>query len=335
MNGSPKVSIIIPLYNRVSLVGQTLDSVINQTYENWEAIVVDDGSNDGSYEYVQDLAQKESRIKVFKRYREPKGACVCRNIGIEKSSGDFIIFLDSDDLLAPHCLQQRIQAFLDHQDQDFLVFPVQYFENEIGDREKIFFRYFYEDYLTSFLLQSHWITISPIWKKEAVIQLNGFDENLTCMQDGELHWRALVEGMKFKVFKDKELVDSYLRHSYKHARISTSLTSSKLDSKVYAHQKIYSILQDKGLLTPIRSKILAAQFLNISWKYKMIGEGEKSNRAWKIAREYGMVDDFTYFLCKTFIKIRSSSPVKDSNILAGGVKRIYQLFLPKFLLWPK
>lgn len=333
MNDYPKVSIIIPLYNRVDLVGQTLDSVINQTYENWEIIVVDDGSTDGSYEYVQNLAHQNSHVKVFKRHREPKGASTCRNIGIEKASGDYIIFLDSDDILAPHCLQQRVQAFQEHQHNDFLVFPVQYFVNTVGDRDKIFFRYFYQDYITSFLLQSHWITLSPIWKKEAVVQLNGFDEKLTCMQDGDLHLRALVEGMKFKVFRENTPVDGYLRVSNSYSRISNTLYTEKLDSQAYANQKMYNKLLEKSMLTPIRIRMLAAHFLNISCNYRIIGEKEKANNLWKMIYEKDMVDKRAYLIGKSYSQVKSLPFISKSRIASGIIKRAYRLFLPKFLAW--
>ena len=133
---------------------------------------------------------------MSKRHRAPKGAPTCRNIALERAQGTYVIYLDSDDVLAPHCLRQRVTYFKQHATCDFLVFPIQYFNQEIGDSNKLFFRFYHQDYLTSFLLQSHWITMSPIWKKEALLKLGGFDESLACMQDGDLHVRALVSQLK-------------------------------------------------------------------------------------------------------------------------------------------
>ena len=96
---TPLVSIVIPLYNRAELIAETLQSVLMQFYQNWECIVVDDGSTDNSFQVIKSLFEKDNRIKVYERNREPKGASTCRNIGIEKSNGEYIIFLDSDDLL--------------------------------------------------------------------------------------------------------------------------------------------------------------------------------------------------------------------------------------------
>lgn len=111
----PVVSIIIPTYNRAHLLGETLNSVLQQTYKNWECLVVDDGSSDQTEELVQIFSKKNPGFKYFKRSpRTIKGAASCRNIGIEKAVGDFFQFLDSDDLISPgkiegqvHLLQEK------------------------------------------------------------------------------------------------------------------------------------------------------------------------------------------------------------------------------------
>src|SRR4051812_10244156 len=81
------VSIITPSYNRANLVTETAESILAQTYPHWEWMIVDDGSTDNSWEVLQELSRKDSRIKIFQRDRGPKGVCVCRNIAVEKSTG--------------------------------------------------------------------------------------------------------------------------------------------------------------------------------------------------------------------------------------------------------
>ena len=101
------VSIIIPSFNSETYISETIDSILNQTYPYWEAIVVDDGSSDETCSIVKRYSQNDKRIQLFLRVSTAKGASVCRNIGIEKAIGKYIIFLDSDDLLAPFCLKER------------------------------------------------------------------------------------------------------------------------------------------------------------------------------------------------------------------------------------
>ena len=124
MPKNPLVSIIIPAFNRAQLIGATLDSVLAQTYTNWECIVVDDGSLDYTTKVLDAYIKSDSRIQCFNRPSDSiKGAPTCRNIGIEKSKGEYLIFLDSDDFLLPHCLENRIKKFIENSLFKFLVFP--------------------------------------------------------------------------------------------------------------------------------------------------------------------------------------------------------------------
>ena len=103
------VSVITPNFNRANTLPGTIESVIAQTCDHWEMIIVDDGSTDESFSIISGFAECDSRIKAFKRHRMPKGPSTCRNIGAEKAAGKYLVFLDSDDLLAEHCLSQRIE----------------------------------------------------------------------------------------------------------------------------------------------------------------------------------------------------------------------------------
>lgn len=118
------ISIVIPLYNREALVGETLDSVLAQTYADWECVVVDDGSTDGSREVVQKYCEKDSRFKMFRRPEtRVKGAATCRNVGIENSSGEFIYFLDSDDLLSPKFMKTVLEGITGEPGLEYVAFP--------------------------------------------------------------------------------------------------------------------------------------------------------------------------------------------------------------------
>jgi glycosyltransferase involved in cell wall biosynthesis len=109
---NPLISIIIPTFNREKLIAKTLDSVLIQTYHNWECIIVDDGSSDNSYTIIDKYLNKDNRFHFTKRNREPKGASTCRNIGTNMASGEYLIFLDSDDVLDTLCLENRVNKVL-------------------------------------------------------------------------------------------------------------------------------------------------------------------------------------------------------------------------------
>lgn len=111
----PLVSIIIPVYNRADLIGETLDSIIAQTYQNWECIVVDDGSTDNTKEVISTYCEKDLRIQLYDRpHSMPKSGNSCRNYGYEKSTGDLINFFDSDDIVLPNFLASRVPLFSDN-----------------------------------------------------------------------------------------------------------------------------------------------------------------------------------------------------------------------------
>ena len=106
---NPLVSIIIPTYNRAHLIGETLDSVLAQTYQNWECIVVDDGSTDNTDELMAEYMAKDARFHYFHRpATKPKGANACRNYGYENSKGLYIQWFDSDDLMHPEKMTIKI-----------------------------------------------------------------------------------------------------------------------------------------------------------------------------------------------------------------------------------
>jgi len=104
-----KVSIIIPLYNSANYISETVTSALAQTWKNFEIIIVDDGSTDNSYSLAKSF---ESHIlKVYRQ--EHKGACAARNLAYSKSSGDYVQYLDADDLLSPEKIEQQIKLICD------------------------------------------------------------------------------------------------------------------------------------------------------------------------------------------------------------------------------
>lgn len=108
MSTNPLVSIIIPVYNVEKFLPQCLDSVVNQTYNNIEVILINDGSPDGSDAICQDYANQYNKINYIKR--ENAGASATRNYGIGIAKGDYIFFLDSDDYLKEDCIAIMVDA---------------------------------------------------------------------------------------------------------------------------------------------------------------------------------------------------------------------------------
>ncbi|MBI4683838.1 MAG: glycosyltransferase family 2 protein [Nitrospirae bacterium] len=111
------VSVIIPTYNRADFLPQTIQSILNQTYQDWELIVVDDGSKDITEDIVDGFKAKDRKIEYF--YQVNKGAGAARNSGIRKSSGNYIAFLDSDDEWLPEKLERQVDFMRNNPEYDF------------------------------------------------------------------------------------------------------------------------------------------------------------------------------------------------------------------------
>lgn len=111
----PKISIIIPTYNRASLLKETLESVISQTYQNWECLVIDDGSTDETETMVNQISKEDNRIQYHKRTEKYKsGGCGARNYGLDLSTGEFINWFDDDDVMLPNFLMDKVEMIQPH-----------------------------------------------------------------------------------------------------------------------------------------------------------------------------------------------------------------------------
>lgn len=102
------VSIILPVFNAERFLSQCLDSILRQTYLDWELIAVDDGSKDGSMEILKSYEQRDNRIHIISK--ENEGVSIARNIALEHAHGDYIYFVDSDDIVMPEALMILVKA---------------------------------------------------------------------------------------------------------------------------------------------------------------------------------------------------------------------------------
>lgn len=201
---TPLISIIIPTFNRADLISETLTSVLSQTYKNWECLIIDDGSTDNSAKVIEEYLYLDSRFLYFTKLESrAKGASSCRNFGLEKAKGHFIIFLDSDDLLDEHCLTNRIEFALLNKDHDFWIFKMSAFQDVRQNIKFVCGEANVKDenlWSKKKLLQGNhpFMITGPLWKIEVLSFLGGFNEELTLLEDLDLHLRALKKGFKLK-----------------------------------------------------------------------------------------------------------------------------------------
>ena len=182
------VSIIIPTFNRSSLIGATLDSILRQTYPHWECNVVDDGSSDYTMELMGFYCSLDSRINYFQRpLSYSKGANSCRNYGFLRSKGDLIQWFDSDDLMLPHFLKTKIKA-LQENNADYVISKTANFKDpdprDIISRNKRYYRFeqFAINNFNYVTQKVNWLTPDFLGKREVCQNLH-FNVNLPSSQE--------------------------------------------------------------------------------------------------------------------------------------------------------
>ncbi|GAB6059682.1 glycosyltransferase family 2 protein [Desulfonatronum parangueonense] len=251
------VSIIIPTHNYGFCILNTIESVLNQSYTNYELIVVDDGSEDNTREIIG--ATLGPKVRYI--HQENRGANVARNRGFNESSGDYVIFLDSDDILAVNHLEEYLNEAAVNRDA-----------NIYGPSRKGYFidgefietlemrRCPSSDLLESWIKHEWWaFTSSVFWKRENFLKAGGWDETLHANQDGDIAMRALIEGARFIYAENAPPV---LITSHKNIKASISDTKSKktLDSRFAVFIKLEKILNQKNMLNAKYRNALGAGY---------------------------------------------------------------------------
>ena len=193
---NPLVSIIIPVYNSASFVVEAVRSALDQTYQNIEVIVVDDGSTDNSLSLVESI--HDERLRVFSQINQ--GACVARNRGIAEARGEYIKFLDSDDVLYPEAVASQLeqQSKLGEGEAVFGDFDF------IDEQGKVFYQNEFDEkaYLSAdqdYWFLSNWemLITCPLHKREYLLGCKGFENRLRGGQESFLHIKLSFMGVKF------------------------------------------------------------------------------------------------------------------------------------------
>lgn len=197
---TPKVSVIVPCYNGENYINQLIESLKHQSLTQWELIIVDDHSSDNSLQICKQHADTDYRIKALKRNNPTKGACSCRNEGLSLANGEFICFIDADDLLPYHSLEDRVSFIEQHSDIDFAVFPLIGFNNHLADKDDAMFGApFFQDDLKALIVRTlPFVVVSNIYRKTSLNRLKiQWDTNLKSLQDSDFNIQCLINGAKY------------------------------------------------------------------------------------------------------------------------------------------
>ena len=201
MTNFPLLSVVIPVFNVENYLRKTLDCVLHQTYSNWELLLIDDGSTDSSFEIAKEYASKDKRIKLLMRDDLPKGAPTCRNIGLKKASGEYLIYLDSDDIIAPYCFQQRVE-FIEANKCNFAIFPLVGFYQKLFDANGMIFGYKPEgDIVFNLLARSlPFVVVSNIYRRQSLVDSKVvWDTSFKSYQDSDYNLQVIRAGLTYKI----------------------------------------------------------------------------------------------------------------------------------------
>ena len=202
-----KVSIIIPTYNSFQYLPSAVNSVINQTYVDWEMIIVNDGSSDNTEEWV--LTQSDPRIILISQ--ENKGKSVARNVGIERATGEYIAFLDADDYWEPRKLEKQIQRIENSPDIG-LVYTWTALANEQCKPTGRVIGSVAQGEVWEDLVQDNIIVCgsTPMIRKECFSTVGNFSPDLPLSQDWDM-WIRIAARYRFAVIQ--EPLVRYRQHS--------------------------------------------------------------------------------------------------------------------------
>jgi len=269
------VSIIIPTKNRLTLLKETLASVKSQTFPNWEALVVDDGSNDGTTEWVEARGRCDPRIQLINRAvvrPQAGGAQVCRNVGSQTAAGLYLLFLDSDDLLAPNCVAGRIKVLNERPDLDFVVGQCGEFLAKPGDTPDVWCWQEGVDDLDAFLSNRiPWQTSGPLWRRGALGRVGWWDEELVHMgHDYEFHIRALCRQLKYAKLSS---IDYFWRKPRPDALSSfeSFKTHYASGAMLLAYLHVVDVICSAGADTQLRKQLLVNEAIRLGMFCRLFG----------------------------------------------------------------
>ena len=207
------ISVVIPLYNKEDCIKKTLDSVLNQSYKDFEVIVVDDGSTDRSAEIVASIT--DPRIKLVRQ--KNGGPSVARNRGVKEATEEYIAFIDADDIWSPEYLKEMTDLLTSF--PDAVIWGFNYAEIKNGEAERtetVVFRGYVNERWDSFPF--FFCSSSTCCRRTSLLELGGFDERMVYGEDIDMWFRLLLSGKgvldsRVMAFYYKDGNDSLTQHT--------------------------------------------------------------------------------------------------------------------------
>jgi glycosyltransferase involved in cell wall biosynthesis len=245
------ISIIIPCYNSEKFITRALDSVLNQTYTDWELILVNNNSTDGT-QGVLDAFQAKYPEKVRVFFEAKKGAPAARNTGLKAAKGEWIQFLDADDEILPEKLAGQIEVGTKEQ-AAIVTSPYTRVSNRDGNYFEVPRSVYPDDDWSALILSNMGITSSNLFKREILMKVKGWDENLVASQEYDMMFRMLQLHPKV-AFDDRYRTIIHFGSLESVSRTEDRVKGRKiLNARIDLRYRIKKYLADNNLLTEVRA----------------------------------------------------------------------------------
>ncbi len=240
---NPLISIIIPTFNRALIISDTINSILLQSYTNWECIIVDDGSTDNTEQVVLTFSKKNPSIRFFKRPSHlVKGPNSCRNYGFSKSNGTIINWFDSDDLYLPNAFQNIVNQFTSTTDAVItklevidLLTKIKIKENTIHSTTII------EDY---FIGKIAYYVCGPFWNRLFLEKQEFlFDENIRNLDDWDFNMRMIFQNPT-SIYINEPLIQ-YRSHENSLSQEIHNFNFEEITSEINARAKILKFIKNR------------------------------------------------------------------------------------------
>ena len=336
---NPKISIITPNFNKGEAVRECVASLINQSFQNWEQHFIDDGSTDGSFEAAIEAANGDERFIFSRNTTGTKGANAARNLGIEKAQSEFIIFLDSDDLMTENCLTDRLHDFEANKDLDYIVYPMGVFNDKIGDSKFISNIPSSASDLHRFLNRDIvWLISGPIWKKKSLLSLGCFDLRLHSQQDYDLHVRALIADLKYRYIHETPTI--FYRQNINSIPRTTSQSVDHFRQRFQMILRHYDLLMSAGMLGQQERVLLARYILDIAqmmrWHLKTLGKNalNEALSMWKKAFDLELVDKKKYNVGISYLRFKHNMVFNRLGFLQRYLEKNFRENLGEYIFYP-
>ncbi len=239
----PLVSVLMPVYNGEKFLATTIKNILAQSYNNIELIIVDDGSTDASYNIATSYANADERVKVFTQSNA--GAWAARNRAFDESTGEYIMYMDADDLLSLQKIERQVQFLMENDTSTVISSEWDIFYHDISEA-KFPQRNIYKNYerpidLVTDMLNTGNMMLTSCWlmTRELIKDTGGWDKDITINDDGVFFTKVLTLASKV-IFCPNAHV--YYRRGHESLSTSDIYSESKLQALFYSYMAQAEIL---------------------------------------------------------------------------------------------